>query len=169
MLCDKCKSNEANVKYQIIINGNKDSMNLCNDCAGKMGISLSFKQNEMEVNDFIASVFGSGLGQHKVVVKKCEVCGYELASYNKSGLLGCDKCYDSFRKELEPAIRKMHGNINHIGLKEGLSDLINKEKELSLNSIRMELQQAICTENFELAAQLRDKIKEMEGQVIAHE
>ena len=39
MLCQNCGNNEANVRYTQIVNGVKKEMNLCSECAEKMGIN----------------------------------------------------------------------------------------------------------------------------------
>ena len=38
MLCENCNENEANVRYTQIINGVKKEMNLCEECAHKLGV-----------------------------------------------------------------------------------------------------------------------------------
>lgn len=121
-------------------------------------------------------------------VKTCPVCKSTIKSINQTGKLGCSECYVTFIDELRPLLRKIHGNAVHIGatpfsdaesvdtLKDEEKIEISRErkteiadspetaeKELSeTDKLREEMQKAIFEENFEKAAELRDKIKELE-------
>jgi protein arginine kinase activator len=48
-------------------------------------------------------------------VIRCPFCGGTLDEYLQTGLLGCAKCYDQFRKELEPHIEHSQGAVCHDG------------------------------------------------------
>lgn len=39
MKCQNCGENDANFKYTEIVNGVKKELNLCEDCARKMGVA----------------------------------------------------------------------------------------------------------------------------------
>ena len=90
--------------------------------------------------------------------------------------MGCAQCYDTFRDELVPTIRRIHGNTTHCGKKstQWRNNLQNRKiakvqkKELTttnskLDNLKKQLQEAIQAQEFEQAAKLRDEIKGMEG------
>ncbi len=75
--------------------------------------------------------------------------------------MGCQECYKYFGNELRPVIRKIQGSTAHSGKipKRSGSDLARKRQ---IAQYKSELMRAIETEAFERAAELRDKIKELE-------
>ena len=119
-------------------------------------------------------------------VNSCPVCNSTIRTINQTGKLGCSECYVTFISELRPLLRKIHGNAVHIGATpyadgENVPETSDAEvaipdakksetptaddvkKELSeIEKLRNELQTAIANEEFEKAAELRDKIKELE-------
>ena len=77
-------------------------------------------------------------------------------------MLGCSNCYIEFENRLEPILRRIHGNIVHNGKvpkRTGGTLRIRKEIE----EYKEEMQRAVDNEEFERAAELRDKIKELEN------
>lgn len=122
-------------------------------------------------------------------IKTCPVCKSTIKTINQTGKLGCSECYVTFIDELRPLLRKIHGNAVHIGATpfvdgesadvlttdrieisrdrraENVDVTKPAEKELSeTEKLREEMQAAIAEENFERAAELRDKIKALEGE-----
>ena len=67
----------------------------------------------------------------------------------------------SFRKYLLPLLKKIHGSTQHAG-KSPCKVAVKPKKKLSLEELRMRLHWAIDKEEFEEAARLRDKIRELE-------
>ena len=156
MLCDKCKKNTATIKYQQIYNGKQTTMNLCSQCASK-GVTVNpFELGSMDLNEFVASVFNlTGAGPKEEL--KCPVCGYTLGRFNKTGLLGCDKCYEAFRKNLESVIRNIQGSTQYITDKAPEPDPADE-----IAKLRAELYEAVKREEYEKAVILRDQLKELE-------
>lgn len=160
MLCDKCKINTATIRYQQIINGKQTSLNLCSECASSGGYTSPFDINVMDLNDFIASVFNLNNTENREQVIKCPSCGYTLDKFNKTSLLGCDKCYETFKANLLPIIKNIHGSIQHVG-QNNIAAASNTVDDLS--KMKSELARAVENEEYELAAALRDKIRLLEG------
>ena len=83
------------------------------------------------------------------------------------GKVGCPDCYNTFRQELRDTIRSIHGTAKHVGLTPERSTAITPEpqKEPSEEEmLRVALEAAIRDENYEEAARLRDRIKELKGE-----
>jgi len=95
------------------------------------------------------------------VTVKCANCGLTYADFKKIGRLGCSECYDTFKKYLGPLLKKIHGSILHFGKSPFKVARVLDERE-DLQALRNQLQKAIETEEFEEAARIRDKIKELE-------
>lgn len=91
----------------------------------------------------------------KMPVKTCSVCGYTLQDISKTGRIGCAKCYDCFREELKKLLLNYHGSTQHIGKKPKGQIPVRTVQQMEL-----ELKEAIKKEDYELAAKLRDEIKQ---------
>ena len=72
-----------------------------------------------------------------------------------------DGLYD-FRKGLIPLLEKMHGSVQHVGKVPSRAgkELIKKNE---LMQLRNELNKAVEKEDYEKAAELRDRIYELSG------
>lgn len=160
MQCSECGKRPATIHVTKIENGKKTDMYLCEQCAvQKNAINLN---TTFSVNDFITGLINSGgVIPFKVDIvqePKCEVCGLTYNKFREMGKFGCSNCYKLFGDKLDPLFKKLHGNIKHTGKipnKAGHMIKVNREIE----SLKSELNQAISSEEYEKAAELRDKIK----------
>lgn len=163
MLCEKCKKNEASYYYSETVNGKKRSIALCSECAPK---DISFGSS------FLSGLFSENPFQHQVsahdYAKKCDTCGCTFYDIKKTGKAGCSECYKVFRDEFAPIIRRIHGNAVYKGRPqaakvESADNADNKpqnEEELDeLSLLREQLKNAVESENYELAAKIRDDIR----------
>jgi protein arginine kinase activator len=168
MLCDNCKKNEANVHITRISNGVKQEMNLCEKCAKEMGgfgISgevdfsspFTFQNILGGIIDYINQPSESEIAYEPV----CKNCGMTYSEFRNTGLLGCSECYKNFSSTLMPVVKRVQGNVEHVGkIPQKLGKgLIEKKKLIDLKE---QLQAAILKEEYEKAAELRDKIKEIQ-------
>ena len=180
MLCEICKKNQATFFYKQTKNGVTFEKNLCAACAKDQGLSTSyglFDFDGISSDDFFGGLFGSfAAGQPKIVAaQKCEKCGMTLGELLHSGRVGCADCYTIFRKSLIPTITKIHGNVAHCGKSPFPQTQVQApeetqpkapEKELSdaekIEQLKQKLKEAIELQEYEMAAQYRDSIKELE-------
>lgn len=169
MICDMCKKNVASVHIVKIINGVKQELNLCENCAretNQLGIGMGINF----VNPFsFQNIFGGladyidqssqGMVSNELT---CPSCGTTYSEFREKGLVGCCNCYKSFNDSIVPVIKRVQGNnIQHSGKIPGKfsSEIINKRKMVKLKE---ELQKAILLEEYERAAQIRDEIKKLQ-------
>lgn len=94
-------------------------------------------------------------------MRTCPNCGIDFEYFRKNGRLGCDRCYEYFNKDLIPLIQKIHNSVTHVG-KSPSMEADESNKILHLSKLRSSLAEAIENEDYEKAAILRDKIKEIE-------
>lgn len=168
MLCENCKKNEAAVHITKIINGKKQEMNICEKCAkelesfdigGSMGFGSPFSfQN---VLSGIMDYMSSSQQINKTVDLVCKNCGATYNDFKKYGLLGCSECYASFSPTIGPVIKRVQGNVEHVGKipKKLGKDIMEKRR---LSRLKEDLQKAIANEEYEKAAQIRDQIKTLQ-------
>lgn len=168
MKCQKCGANNANTHVKTIINGEFKEYDLCSDCAKKMGYTNVFSDMEDEFSSFLGSFFGNVLPA-RTQATRCEFCGTTYPEIAKTGHVGCAKCYDVFADELYPSIRRIHGNTTHCGKNSKRPENgkakkpAEQTKEDKIKALKAELDKAVKEQNFEHAAELRDKIKETEA------
>jgi len=161
MLCTNCNSREASFHYKQIIGGKKTEQHLCSACAHELGY-LTESESIFDIgsilNDFI-SVPASHVSAKSVA--RCPVCSTSYEEFRRTGLLGCDKCYETFGSIIESTLSQIQPSTVHKGSLSGEEgEKIKKENELS--DLKNELKKAIIEERYEDAAVLRDKIKKME-------
>jgi protein arginine kinase activator len=92
---------------------------------------------------------------------KCDRCGLTFPRFTETGRFGCSNCYDAFKGQLDPMLRRIHGKTYHVGKvphRSGSEIRLRNE----INRLKRELQEAINAEEYERAAVIRDRIKEIE-------
>lgn len=159
MLCQLCKMREATVHFTRIINQQKVEMYVCEECARE--------NSDLKIN--INKLFSAMLGidepefeETPFTTLRCGFCGMTMEEFNKTGLLGCAKCYDVFGDSIHTMLKRIHGNVKHHGkIPRKISDRIRDA--YNLRSLKEELQRCIEREEYEKAAQIRDKIKALEN------
>lgn len=176
MLCDKCNKNEAKIYYTEIINGEKTEQHLCEDCATEytsfqMGTSIT----ELTLGSLLSTILGNYYVTNAHDLERtetelhCDGCGMTYSEFMRIGKFGCEMCYDSFQKVLEKSIKNIQGSDTHTGKKpKGFETKTEKlVKELpEIDKLSIKLQDAIEKEEFEEAAKLRDKIRELKKEEI---
>lgn len=157
---------------------------LCSECAKLLGCNDMFSDFNLNISEFFSNFFGDmlpSIGQGTAV--RCKKCGCTFDDIVRDGKLGCAECYDTFYDKLLPSLQRIHGKIRHSGKVSrsvGESDKTDKPQETEsaaapeppvseqtpqskAEELRKEMDIAVAQQNFELAAQLRDEIKALEG------
>jgi protein arginine kinase activator len=79
----------------------------------------------------------------------------------QTGKIGCSVCYDTFRSQLEPLLRRIHGSSTHTGkIPHRSGGTLTIKHEIAI--CKEKLQSAVKQEKYEQAAIYRDKIKDLE-------
>ncbi len=158
MLCEKCGKNHATTHIKTVVNGIVREYNLCDYCAASSGYATN------SLTGMLASMFGD-ISNHGsfVETRKCSVCGATFSDIAKSGKVGCSECYSTFYEELLPYLKRVHGSTKHVGKVPNSAPLVVVQKNETVEELRNELNRLVREENYEQAAIIRDKIKEMEA------
>ena len=155
MKCQSCGKREATVKYYENINGSKKEFHFCSECASKL--------NFTHFPDIFSPMFVSIPEYLDDEIVKCGKCGYTLDEYTKTGLFGCPECYNTFNDNLDQLFYKIHGKNKHVNLnKVNKSDNNAFNKKEEINELKEKIKELIREENYEEAAIIRDKIRELE-------
>jgi len=167
MVCDICAKNDASVHLTEIVDEQMTELHLCDECARKKSVEM---EQQFGLSDLLAGLvdFGKQVGDQEISKVKCNNCNLSYDDFKKVGRLGCSQCYESFNKYLVPLLRKIHGATLHTGKTpvgapavKRVKTKVTKSKD-GLQELKLKLQTVIRQENFEEAAILRDKIRDLE-------
>ena len=162
MLCQSCGKNQATTHVKSIVNGDLREYMLCPECAKKMGYGSLFDGFGFNLGNFLGSFLGEEMPEAPVNTVRCKGCGSSFEEIAKTGKVGCAECYHTFYDRLMPSIQRIHGNTTHTGKIASCAG-VEAKRENELEKAKEELKKAIQEQAFEKAAELRDRIKELEG------
>lgn len=165
MKCQKCGKYDATVHFTEIINGAKTEKFLCSNCAEGKNTAFTFSSPfdlgfDNFFQSFLSSPKSTSVGSAAGI---CPVCKSSLSDIQKSGRLGCAECYRTFNEYLLRPLKEIHGSNSHTGkIPKRSGKGIRKINQLE--KLKNELNRAVLDQNFEKAAELRDRIREIENQ-----
>lgn len=101
-------------------------------------------------------------------ISRCPNCKMTYEQFTKVGRFGCASCYDTFKGHLKPLLKRLHGgHTDHCGkIPERIEGNIYLKKEL--DELKLNLKQYVQKEEFEKAAEVRDKIRCLVNQLSEH-
>lgn len=160
MRCDDCGKREATFHSKRIINGVTTEMHLCSECQKKYSGSL------MNMFDF-GSLFGGFdgfFGKQALASRReeyvCPSCGTTGEEFLQSGFVGCSDCYKEFATLVMPVIKRMQGDVCHVGkVPLGVENSASAEYE----RLKKELEKVIEREEYEKAGIIRDRMHQLKG------
>lgn len=159
MLCQNCGKYEATTHVKRIVNGEATEAHLCSDCAKALGYNDVFGGFGNTFSDLLGSFFGEpSVSTLSSRTLRCEKCGNTFNDIVSSGKLGCADCYTTFYDKLLPSLQRIHGKTRHEGKNPRIIKTEAVESTGTVEALENELRQAVDEQNFERAAELRDKI-----------
>lgn len=153
MKCMNCGKNDVNFYYTSNINGKITKQQLCSECAEKLGytqnVGSMFRGTEKMFNSMLGDFFGRGLspftGFGLEAPEFMRLPWLEEPTSDRQCSCGCD-CTE----HAKPAE------------KETVDPVLNRRREI--NALRHQMKEAARTEDFEKAAQLRDRLHKLESE-----
>ncbi len=167
MLCENCKSREATVHFTKIVNNEKMQVNLCDECAKKYQEQFTIGiESNFPIQQFLTSLFTEAMettSRDRTFNKepKCPVCNLTYSNFANIGKLGCSYCYEFYEDRLESILKRIHGSTRHTGKFPSRTGGKLKIKQ-EIKDLKFKLKELVAEEKFENAAEVRDKIKELE-------
>jgi len=143
------------------------TMDLCTECAEGKGIDVQkASTGKYGLGDLVAGLIDKAADGEtdKIGMVNCPTCGYEYSDFKKIGRFGCPDCYDAFEPQIIPMLRQVHGNTKHAG-KSPASTGGRAAARREMMTLKDELAQAIIDEDYERAAEIRDRIAALEDHV----
>lgn len=169
MLCDNCKERNAIINLTQVEHDSKVTLHLCEQCAQLKGVETGGAVLKTPLGNFLGALGkGGGAGGALVAASadgvRCPACSGTLRDFRDSGRLGCDQCYVTFDAHLRDLLRRLHGSSQHVGEPYEAPGEAGSEPDprSRLLELKAQLRRAVEGENFELAAELRDRIRVLE-------
>jgi protein arginine kinase activator len=164
MSCDQCREREAVIHLTQIVNDQVTTLHLCEKCAAEKGVDSPGAHAKTPLGTLIGAM---GKSPEQAPAPRstdaCARCGASFQDFRETGRLGCPDCYRSFEAPLRDLLRRLHGSTHHLGERyaerEPAAPIVDHEQAADL---REQLRLAVETENFELAAELRDRLRVLE-------
>ena len=150
IFCDECKRNIATVFLTKMAGSEVSRVQLCEECARKMEQTTEAEDNAEEA-----------LGGEPLT---CSSCGTSFNDFQKMGFLGCSGCYREFGEPLDKVISEFQDASEHLGKtprKAGEGARLRRK----LIELERNLERQIAEEQYEAAAAVRDKIREIEDRL----
>ncbi|WP_113929726.1 UvrB/UvrC motif-containing protein [Bacillus sp. P14.5] len=173
MICQECNERPATLHFTKIVNGEKTEVHLCEKCAQEKGEMFMFEGSpSFSVNSLLSGLLNLSPAmkqQEKHIssqeVLQCEKCKLTFQQFIQVGRFGCANCYETFKEELTPILKRVHsGNVEHHGkVPSRMGGTIHLKKKVT--GLKAELQQLIQNEEFEQAAGVRDEIRSLEKEI----
>ncbi len=167
MLCQDCGQRVATVIYTEVREGRKEVLHLCQGCVEKRGVPTPVLKNPLHVDlifrDILEQITEENQvpeGGHPLDAVACPRCGWTFREFRESGLLGCPTCYASFAEPLREILRRVHGSEEHLGKTYTGAHALPAEEDPAL--LRSALEEAVRSEAFEEAAELRDRLRRLD-------
>ena len=161
MVCDNCKERDAVVHLTQIVDNAVTQLHLCEKCAAAKGVETT----NTTPKHALAGLLQPAQQQPTVAhgdAARCNFCSATFKDFRSTGRLGCAHCYGAFEASLREVLRRVHGNSRHAGRRYEPPKPELLQRATTLGELRDRLRRAIESEQFELAADLRDRIRVLE-------
>jgi protein arginine kinase activator len=164
MQCQICNKRTATIHLTEINEGTRTEMHVCEQCASEQGIAA---HSQMSINELLSNLLAVQPSDEEIFgpseqQQACPSCGFTLDRLRKEGTLGCPMDYQVFEQALLPLLERAHGGKNRHCGKVPTKVPKDTKKFVELSQLRQQLEQAVRDEDYELAAQLRDKMKQFD-------
>jgi protein arginine kinase activator len=157
MKCQRCPKQATLHITEVLGEDRYEEVHLCEDCAKKYLVEPQKKAaagKSAPAEELVESV-------EAPAGPACDACGISYLEFRNQGRFGCAHDYEAFKAELLPLLESIHGDVRHTG-KTPRRLPRTQGAQVELTSLRRRLQQLVTEENYEEAARVRDRIKELE-------
>jgi protein arginine kinase activator len=161
MLCDHCKERDAVVHHTRVEGNAVTQLHLCEKCAAAKGVETTLSVPQHPLGEILQAVQQAGATTLDDA-PACAFCGATARDFRATGRLGCPHCYDAMERSLREMLRRLHGSSKHVGEPYVVPTAHLLEKPDSVHDLRDRLRRAVEGEQFELAAELRDRLRVLE-------
>ncbi len=163
MLCDNCQERDAVVHLTRMVDNAMTQLHLCEKCAAAKGVETTLSLPQHPLGEILQAVQQQGAGEASSEdASSCSFCGATTRDFRATGRLGCPHCYDAMERSLRELLRRLHGSSRHVGKRYEPPQSHVVGMVDSVHDLRDRMRRAVDGEQFELAAELRDRIRALE-------
>ncbi len=168
MTCQICKQNPATIQvYELHeepgeapgpMGTRMEKQSLCDECAKRLDLPyVPVKTMALD----LWSLLQAAKPRREADTEACPDCGMTLADFRSRGRLGCPNDYELFAPHVAPLLERIHNAVEHRGRRPGGAEP-GPDPEAEVQALRVELEDAIQAEQYERAAELRDRLASLE-------
>jgi protein arginine kinase activator len=164
MKCEICGLKDAVIHIRQIQKDLVHELHICEECAQEKGL-MREEDSELPIANLLSGLLeGKDLTGAAEVKEACTHCGMKASEFRKQGKLGCPECVHAFEKDVRAIVSQMAARPRHTG-KAPHASAGEQAATVKSDGLREELRGAVEREEYELAAQLRDRLREMDPDV----
>ena len=162
MKCSLCGSRDATIRIQQVVGDDRIEASLCERCAREQGIKTGDEEIEISISGLLSSLTDlRTCAKPETMNRTCPHCGLTYEELKKTLKVGCPECYTVFSREVRGYMRRHYGAAQHVG-KYPKSLVTYKTFLVDAERLRRRLKDAVAREEYEKAAELRDRIRHLE-------
>ena len=158
MNCDFCGSSDPEINIRQVTGGKKNNIHICRKCANDRGLIRNNESIEFSLSKLVNYYLGN---ENKKEALVCEKCGTALSDIKRTKKIGCEDCAIEFRRYIyrvlnqgrQPGKKAVYRGKIPARMK------IVKDVFIDLEMLKTQLENAVYNEEYEKAAAIRDKIK----------
>lgn len=166
--CESCHKAAATVHVTEIRGDDKVERALCEACAETQG--LPPKHAPVSMLEIFKQLMDKTGGTVSTRDRACPSCEITFNEFKAKGRFGCAEDYDAFLSRVVPLLERIHGASEHVPDPEerGSPAAAPRESERAeLRRLQRDLTRVIQEEEYEKAAEIRDRIQLLERQLEA--
>lgn len=150
-ICEICEVNPATLHISQLEDGEATTHHYCEECAEEQGLNFNIQEMHEDAPE---------LTLEEEEILSCLKCGTSLKQFEEDRLAGCATCYTTFAD----AIQSFHDTYSGKSFYQGKQyrPAGSKAFRSELDYLKKELSGAVKQQKFELAAVLRDRVRELE-------
>jgi protein arginine kinase activator len=164
MKCEICGLRDAVIHIRQIQKSSVNELHICEECAQEKGL-IKEEDSEISISNLLSGLIDSkDVSGAAETVESCPRCGMKASEFRKRGKFGCPECFTTFQRDIRSILSQMAGRTHHVG-KLPKNVAVEDSSRSDRESLSVELRDAIEKEDYEKAASLRDRIRELEADV----
>jgi len=164
MKCEICGLRDAVIHIRQIQKDLVHELHICEECAQEKGL-LHEEESELPISNLLSGLIeGKDAKGDADAREVCSHCGMKATDFRKRGKLGCAECFRAFERDVRAILSQMAARPRHTG-KLPRAAFPRESSAPGGTVLRDELREAVDREDYEKAAALRDRIRELESSV----
>lgn len=163
-LNNKPCSNPKNLLITNLLNGSSENINICQCCMFQNKSDPFFPPNYVNLINIIDEIV-------EKKIEKCQNCNLRFSDIIQKARYGCPDCYKTFKEQSINIFKKCQVSNKHLGKipKDWEKKFLLSNSAIQIALLNEQLGKAVAEEQYEEAALIHKKIKEIQEAKEKHE